>query len=129
MLFTLYELALNPEIQTKVRQEIRKALQKHGEITYEMMIDIPYLDQVINGKLSNIHVLPKHKSKNQFHFFNFISSKKPTETLRMYPPFTIVARMAGSDYKIPDTTIVLKKGVPIFIPVYAIHVSGTCKRV
>lgn len=42
----------------------------------------------------------------------------------MYPPFTIVARMAGSDYKIPDTTIVLKKGVPIFIPVYAIHVSG-----
>lgn len=64
MLFTLYELALNPEIQTKVRQEIRKALQKHGEITYEMMIDIPYLDQVINGKLSNIHVLTKQKSKN-----------------------------------------------------------------
>lgn len=81
MLFTLYELALNPEIQTKVRQEIRKALQKHGEITYEMMIDIPYLDQVINGKLSNIHVLPKHKSKNQFHFFNLISYKKTYRNL------------------------------------------------
>lgn len=49
MLFTLYELALNPEIQTKVRQEIGNALQKHGDITYEMMMDIPYLDQVING--------------------------------------------------------------------------------
>lgn len=49
MLFTLYELALNPEIQTKVRQEIRNALEKHGDLTYEMMIDIPYLDQVING--------------------------------------------------------------------------------
>lgn len=52
MLFTLYELALNPEIQTKVRQEIRKAIQKHGEITYDMMMDIPYLDQVINGNYS-----------------------------------------------------------------------------
>lgn len=52
MLFTLYELALNPEIQVKVRQEIRKAIQKHGDITYEMMMDIPYLDQVINGKYS-----------------------------------------------------------------------------
>lgn len=52
MLFTLYELALNPEIQVKVRQEIRKAIQKHGDITYEMMMDIPYLDQVINGNYS-----------------------------------------------------------------------------
>lgn len=55
MLFTLYELALNPEIQTKVRQEIRNARQKHGDITYEMMMDIPYLDQVINGKIKYNH--------------------------------------------------------------------------
>lgn len=46
---------------------------------------------------------------------------KNAETLRKYPPFTIVARMAGRDYNIPDTKIVLKKGVPIFIPVYAIQ--------
>lgn len=51
MLFTLYELALNQEIQDKVREHIKNAMQKHGGITYEMMMDIPYLDQVINGKL------------------------------------------------------------------------------
>lgn len=50
MLFGLYELSLNPHVQTKLRQEIRNALQKHGDFTYEMMMDIPYLDQTINGK-------------------------------------------------------------------------------
>lgn len=41
--------------------------------------------------------------------------------LRKYPPFTIVARKAVKNYKIPDTNIELKKGVPIIIPVYALH--------
>lgn len=50
MLFSLYELALNPHVQTKLRQEIRNAYKKHGEFSYEMMMDIPYLDQTINGK-------------------------------------------------------------------------------
>lgn len=50
MLFTLYELAMNLEIQTKVRKEIRETLKKHGEFTYEAMMDMAYLDQVIHGK-------------------------------------------------------------------------------
>lgn len=50
MLFTLYELALNQEIQTKLRDDIEMAKEKHGGFTYEMMMDIPYLDQVVNGK-------------------------------------------------------------------------------
>lgn len=54
MLFTLYELALNQDIQSKLRQEIQRAMDKHGELTYEMMMDIPYLDQVINGKITNL---------------------------------------------------------------------------
>lgn len=49
MLFALYELALNQEIQTKLRQDIQNALKKYGDFTYEMMMDIPYLDQTING--------------------------------------------------------------------------------
>lgn len=41
--------------------------------------------------------------------------------------------MAVKNYKVPDTNIVLEKGVPIFIPVYAIHhdaeyYPGKCHR-
>lgn len=53
MLFILYELALNQDIQTKLRDEIEKTMKKHEELTYEMMMDIPYLDQVINGSPIN----------------------------------------------------------------------------
>lgn len=69
MLFTLYELALNPEIQTKVRQKIRDAIEKHGGITYEMMMDVPYLDQVINGKMIRIHEC-RFDFNSIFSFFN-----------------------------------------------------------
>lgn len=51
LLFSLYELALNKHVQTKLRQDIQNALEKHGEFTYEMMMDISYLDQTINGEL------------------------------------------------------------------------------
>lgn len=50
MLFTLYELAVNQDIQEKLRQEIQKSFEKHDEYSYEMMMDIPYLDQTIKGK-------------------------------------------------------------------------------
>lgn len=53
MLFTVYELALNQDIQTKLRDAIGEAMRKHGTLTYEMMMDIPYLDQVINGRKEN----------------------------------------------------------------------------
>lgn len=56
MLFALYELALNPDVQSKLRQEIQSAFRKHKAYTYEMMMDIPYLDQTINGK--NRYKLP-----------------------------------------------------------------------
>lgn len=48
--FCLYELALHQDIQEKLRNEILRKIEKHGEITYEAISDIPYLDQVIDGK-------------------------------------------------------------------------------
>lgn len=38
MSFTLYELALNPDVQTTLRKEIRDALEEtDGKITYDMV--------------------------------------------------------------------------------------------
>lgn len=51
MTFCLYELATNPEIQEKARQQAREVLKRHdGKFTYEAMMDMQYIDQVINGK-------------------------------------------------------------------------------
>lgn len=51
MSFLLLELAANPDIQIAVREEIVHVLQKHnGEVTYESVKDLTYLDMVISGK-------------------------------------------------------------------------------
>lgn len=49
LMYCLYELALNPEIQTKTRRIIQDAYKKHGELTYEMMMEIPYIDRILHG--------------------------------------------------------------------------------
>lgn len=51
MTFALYELAGRPDVQDRLRRDIKTALERHqGSLTYESMMDMPYLDQVINGR-------------------------------------------------------------------------------
>lgn len=51
MSFCLYELAMNPEIQTKLRNEINTVLEKHsGKLTYESIKEMQFLEMVISGK-------------------------------------------------------------------------------
>lgn len=51
--YVMYELALNQDIQDKVRQEIRDVLKKYGEeVTYDAVIEMKYMQQVIDGKLT-----------------------------------------------------------------------------
>lgn len=51
MTYCLYELAKNPEIQEKVRREIFEVLEKHkNTISYEAIMDMKYMGQVIDGK-------------------------------------------------------------------------------
>lgn len=51
MTFALYELALNPEIQEKMREEINAVLKKHdSKLTYEAMLEMKYLQMVIDGE-------------------------------------------------------------------------------
>lgn len=51
MNFCLYELARHQEIQKKVRDEIRRIVRKYNEeITYEAIMEMTYLGQVVDGK-------------------------------------------------------------------------------
>ncbi|GFG30581.1 hypothetical protein Cfor_10498 [Coptotermes formosanus] len=90
--FCLYELAVNPSIQTKLREEIDVTLEKFGgQITYDAVQGMRYLSQVID------------------------------ETLRKHPPASNINRVVTQPYTIPNTTAELDKGVRVVIPVYAIH--------
>ena len=68
MTFCLYEMALNPDIQERVRNEIDTVLERHGgNITYESVLEMEYLDKVVSGKSSKLtyltHSLPCVKRK------------------------------------------------------------------
>ncbi|XP_055377111.1 probable cytochrome P450 6a14 [Condylostylus longicornis] len=92
MTFTLYELAQNLSIQTKVRNEINSILAKYnGEISYEALSEMIYLDQVMN------------------------------ESLRLHTPAPAVFRVANQDYKVPNTNFVIEKGTKILIPYGEFH--------
>jgi len=49
--FAAYELALNPEIQEKAREEVVEAIAKtNNELTFETLAEMPYLENVMLGK-------------------------------------------------------------------------------
>lgn len=51
MMFCLFELAKRPDLQSKAREHIQSVLKKHdGHLTYEALMEMDYLDKVVNGK-------------------------------------------------------------------------------
>jgi len=49
--FALYEIALHPEIQNRLRAEIMLVLNKHnGQLTYDGLQEMVYLDMVVSGE-------------------------------------------------------------------------------
>ena len=92
MTFCTYELALNQDIQDRLRNEIESVLKKHnGEVTYEAIMEMKFLDMVVN------------------------------ETLRKYPIFEVQIRKCTKEFEIPGTGLVIPVGMPIMIPVVGIH--------
>lgn len=50
MAFCLYELSRHQDIQEELYNKIQEAVDSNGgEISYQVLMQIPYLDQVING--------------------------------------------------------------------------------
>lgn len=51
MEFCLYEMAVNHDIQRKVREEIKRVLNKFGgQLSYEAIAEMKYLGQIVDGK-------------------------------------------------------------------------------
>ncbi|KAG8176926.1 hypothetical protein JTE90_018709 [Oedothorax gibbosus] len=87
-----YFLALNPDVQEKVRAEVDEALKESdGELTYEAVKSMKYLDNIIS------------------------------ETLRLYPPLPRLERSADTDYTLKNTEITLRKGMLVSVPIYGMH--------
>ncbi|XP_050069678.1 probable cytochrome P450 6a14 [Anopheles maculipalpis] len=90
--FALFELANNAEIQERVRAEVLEKLKLHdGQITYDALKEMTYLDQVIN------------------------------ETLRLYTPVPQLMRVSNEPYHLPTLNVTLDKGTMVFIPVHSYH--------
>lgn len=53
-----------------------------------------------------------------------MSSHYFPETLRRYSSASVLLRVAGSDYKVPGTKIVIKKGERVLIPVQALQLDS-----
>ncbi|XP_076273987.1 putative cytochrome P450 6a17 isoform X2 [Rhynchophorus ferrugineus] len=94
MTFALFELASNQHIQKKLREEIEEVLKKfNGNLTYDAVIEMKYLDMVVN------------------------------ETLRKFPPAASIPRVCSKRYKVPDSDLVIEKGVRVQIPVWGLHMD------
>ena len=51
MTFALYELALNPDTQDTLREEIKTVLARHAnKITYDAVNEMKYLQMVLDGE-------------------------------------------------------------------------------
>jgi len=92
--FCTYELALNPDIQQKLYEEVTSSSDFEGFIPYDTLVKLPLLDAVLS------------------------------ETLRKYPPGLSLTREVSVDYQLANTGITLFKGQTVEIPVYAIHHSN-----
>ncbi|KAJ3645289.1 hypothetical protein Zmor_022955 [Zophobas morio] len=97
MCFMSYELALNPDVQTRLIQEVDETVEAcKGKLTYESLLGMKYMDMVVS------------------------------ETLRKWPNLVALDRVCTRPYtieaKYPDERpIHLEKGAVVWLPVFGLH--------
>jgi len=94
--FLAYEIAINPDVQQTLYNEICEVERKLNgdQIQYHNLKEMKYLDQVIQ------------------------------EALRKWSPGVMIDRICVKDYVVDDVdgkSITIKKGTFLWLPVYAIH--------
>ncbi|XP_011705627.1 PREDICTED: cytochrome P450 9e2-like, partial [Wasmannia auropunctata] len=97
MCFIAHELAVNPNIQNRLREEVQQHLAEgNGEISYESLSKMSYMDMVVS------------------------------ETLRKYPPTVFIDRRCAKRYELLPSrpgckNVIVEPGNILIFPVYAIH--------
>nr|AVL92856.1 CYP450 [Locusta migratoria] len=98
MSFTSYLLAKHQEVQQKLQKEIDELLREKQDknFTYEDVVACKYLDMVIS------------------------------ESLRLYPPFAMMARMCVKRYRVPasetgEPAIDVNPGDILWFPIFGLH--------
>ncbi|XP_034938090.1 uncharacterized protein [Chelonus insularis] len=95
LILSAYQIAAHPEVQDKVRQEVREVFKKYPDgISYEMLQDMKYLEQVIN------------------------------ESLRIFPPLGYLGKVCTEEFKLVGNDgleCVVYPGTEVIIPVMALH--------
>ncbi|XP_018378336.1 PREDICTED: probable cytochrome P450 6a14 [Trachymyrmex cornetzi] len=95
MSFIGFDLARHPEVQNKLREEVLSVLNKYnGEITYEGLKEMTYMDQVLN------------------------------ETLRLLPAGGVMKKRCTEEFELKGSDGVVcrvQPGMEILIPLQALH--------
>ncbi|KAF5308489.1 hypothetical protein FQR65_LT06153 [Abscondita terminalis] len=93
--FLLYELCHHIDVQKRLRIEVENVLKNNNNnITYEAINQMTYMGMVIN------------------------------EIVRKYPVLGFLDRLPLNDYRVPGTNFTIEKGIPVVIPVFALHRDG-----
>lgn len=96
MCFVAHELAVNQDIQERLREEVQQHLEGNGEISYDSLSKMSYMDMVIS------------------------------ETLRKYPPVVFIDRLCTKRYELPPSqpgckNVTLEPNSVLIFPVYGLH--------
>ncbi|XP_076040649.1 cytochrome P450 9e2-like isoform X2 [Oratosquilla oratoria] len=84
-------LARHREVQERLREEIRSLIETYGELSYKAIGEAKYLEACLH------------------------------EALRLYPPGTIIERIATKEYKLPGTDLKIEKGTVVMANVWALN--------
>lgn len=87
----LYEITINPKIQTRLRKEIHELLENFGDVTYESLDSMKYTNMVIS------------------------------ETLRKYPVVNFIQRKCVKKYVVSQTNLTIDEGTNIIVPTHGLH--------
>ncbi|XP_011705917.1 PREDICTED: cytochrome P450 9e2-like [Wasmannia auropunctata] len=94
--FVAHELAVNQDIQDRLRKEVQQHLEGNGDISYETLSKMSYMDMVVS------------------------------EALRKYPPTVILDRLCAKRYELPPSqpgckNVVIEPDDILLFPAYAIQ--------